>query len=453
MAASWMVNYIGEPVMTFVVKLDTSPQVPASETLLIAYDDEYSIDYFGTHLRPWWRRGGDTDAASMLRLAADQQETVLARAREFDETLRRRATACSGEAYTRLLALCYRQAMAAHKLVEGPAGQPLFFSKENLSNGCIATVDVTYPSAPLFLALNPALLRAMLDPIFEYCASDAWPHPFPAHDLGVYPKATGQVYAGDRRSADIHDLDVQMPVEEAGNMLILTAALAHRDGDPGYASRHWALLSQWTDYLVGVGFNPGEQLCTDDFTGQLAGNTNLSVKAILGVACYARLALLQGLSQTAERYRAIAVGMAEQWIAAVSSDLDGTPSGTRLAFDRPGTWSQKYNLVWDRLLGLDIFPEDVRRREQASYAARMKTYGLPLDSRTDLTMPQWQLWAASLVHDPVFFEDLADRILLYTDTTRVRVPFSDLYRTSNAQSIGFRARSVPAGVFIALLEP
>ena len=47
------------------------------------------------------------------------------------------------------------QAFAAHKLVADADGTALYFPKENFSNGCIGTVDVFYPSAPIFLLLNP----------------------------------------------------------------------------------------------------------------------------------------------------------------------------------------------------------------------------------------------------------------------------------------------------------
>jgi hypothetical protein len=354
----------------------------------------------------------------------------------------------AGPGYADLLALTWRHAIAAHKLAAGPDGKPLFFSKENFSNGCIATVDVTYPSAPLFLVFNPDLLRAMLDPVIAYCASPDWPHPFPAHDLGTYPLANGQTYRDfvNKRGPDENIIETQMPVEEAGNMLILIAALTRADGNPEYAAPHWPLLRQWAEYLVASGFDPGEQLCTDDFSGVLGHNVNLSAKAIMGIAGFAQVATALGYTDDAARYRATAEAFAAAWLERAR---DG--DGTRLAFDQPGSWSLKYNLVWDRLLGLDLFSKAELQREQNFYRSKAELYGVPLDGRGMLTKPEWMLWAACLTDDPALLRDWTGRILSYANETPNRVPLSDLYFTDSGRKIGFQARSVVGGLFVGLL--
>src|SRR4051812_23589150 len=134
---------------------------------MVGYDDVRSVEYFGEKLKAWWRRdkGDDNDAivSQMLKQAADEAQNLLERTDKFDKAMIADTTAVGGDEYARLCALAYRQAIAAHKLVAGPDGKPLFLSKENFSNGSINTVDVTYPSAPLFLIYNPTLLKGMLD--------------------------------------------------------------------------------------------------------------------------------------------------------------------------------------------------------------------------------------------------------------------------------------------------
>ena len=349
-----------------------------------------------------------------------------------------------GEKYARLAALAYRQALAAHKLVADANGQPLLFSKENFSNACMGTVDVNYKSAPIFLYANPELMKGMLDPIFDYCRSDAWRFPFPAHDLGLYPKANGQVYKNfhlpDQKEV------AQMPVEECGNMLTLTTAVCLREGHAGYAAGQWDLLTQWTGYLVQHGLDPEAQLVTDDFTGMMGHSVNLSAKSVVAIGCYALLAKMQGRDNVAAKYRAIAEDYASRW-QRMADDGDHY----RLAFDRPGTWSQKYNLAWDTVFGLGLFPPEVVRKELAFYARQRLAYGTPLDSRSPAAKPEWAIWVATMADSKKTFEEFVAPIYRYVNETPNRVPLADIYFAHTGRRRANQARSVVGGFFMKLL--
>lgn len=439
-------TYWGEAVLAVRLDLDCSGRNASRGYAIIAYDDEYSVEYFGNWLRPWWRRNG-ADAETMLVAAAREHDAVVARCRAFDESVLGAAGQVGGAEYAALVGLVYRQAVSAHKLTASPDGRPFFFSKENFSNACMATVDVTFPSCPVFVLYNPDVLKAMLDPVFDYAASEHWPYPFPPHDIGTYPKGNGQVYRNFHKPESTDPLDSQMPIEEAGNMLIMVAAIAAREGNAGYASRHWPLLTQWAAYLEEFGLDPQSQLCTDDFGGMVPHSANLSAKAIVGLGAYAQLARMKGDATTAQRFAAVAGRYAADW-----QRLAEDSGHSRLAFDQPATWSLKYNMVWDRLLDLRLFPRELVARELAWYETRRMRYGIPLDSLSNVAKPEWQMWVAAMSDDPDQIRRIVQDVYRYVDETPSRVPLSDFYLADSGRQRGWQARSVVGGLFMPLLK-
>ena len=281
----------------------------------------------------------------------------------------------------------------------------------------------------------------MLRPVFRYAASPAWPFDFAPHDAGCYPLLNGQVYSNGT------DPKNQMPVEECGNMLICAYAAAYYTGNSAFAMSHLDLLTKWADYLVGIGVNPDNQLCTDDFAGHLAHNCNLSLKAICALACFARLLAMDGRDGSA--YEAAACKMAAEWVP-MAANGDGS---YRLAFDQPGTFSMKYNMIWDKVFDLGLFDDSVRETEVASYLVRQNRYGLPLDNRADYTKSDWLVWIASLSTTKSAFEALTAPLWLAYDETPDRVPMTDWYFTSSAKQRGFQNRTVQGGIFMRLLLP
>ncbi|WP_321518593.1 glutaminase domain-containing protein [uncultured Bacteroides sp.] len=422
-------------VLTYSRNLGKISSTSNNGFLMLGYDDLYSIQYYKNNLMPYWKHNGTVNIYQEFEKANSDYISIMKRCEKFNTEMMNDAAKSGGEKYADLCALAYRQAIAAHKLVQDKDGNLLFFSKENFSNGSIGTVDVTYPSAPLFLVYNLDLLKGMLNPIFYYSESGKWTKPFAAHDVGTYPQANGQTYGGD------------MPVEESGNMLILTTAIAKAEGNANYARKHWDVLTIWADYLIGEGLDPANQLCTDDFAGHFAHNANLSIKAIMGIAGYGILADMLGKKDVAEKYLSAAKKMAVKW-EKMANDGDHY----KLTFDQAGTWSQKYNLVWDKMFGLNIFSYDIAKKEVAYYLTKQNSYGLPLDSRKTYTKSDWIMWTALLTDTQQDFDALIDPIYKYANQTTTRMPLSDWHETTDGNSVGFRSRSVVGGYFMKMLD-
>ena len=421
------------PAMAYVHDLGHVSKESKEGFLMIGYDDVYCLEYMYKRRLAYWKHNGDVTIFDAFEQLRDDYQAIMERCRVLDAMIYDDAEKAGGRKYAEICSASYRHVMSAHKLFTDDNGNLLWFSKENNSNGCINTVDLTYPSSPLFLLYNTELMKGMMTSIFEYSASGRWNKPFACHDLGTYPVANGQVYGGD------------MPIEESGNMVILAAAIAKIEGNAEYAKRYWDVLTTWANYLAEYGQDPANQLCTDDFAGHWAHNANLSVKAIMGIAGYAELARMLGMNDVADKYADTAKRMATKWME-MAADGDHY----RLAFDRAGTWSQKYNMVWDKLWGLNLFP-GVMDKELKYYLTKQNPYGLPLDSRKEYTKSDWIMWTASMSNSREMFEAFINPLYKYINETTSRVPISDWHHTDSGQWVGFRARSVIGGYWMKVL--
>ena len=457
--------YKGKDGMTYV---STELPVRSSALITFAYDDIASIEYFHKHLRSYWNKDGALITDEIVKAHGDYK-TTMKRCAELSDKLFLDATRAGGEKYAELLELSFRQTIAAHKLVLDEDGQVLWISKECFSNGCAATVDVSYPSIPLFLIYNPELVKGMMRPIYKYARSAQWTeeykYDFAPHDVGRYPKLNGQVYG--LRDWGMMD-EKQMPVEECGNMLVMEAALALATKSTSFADEHMDILEGWVKYLIENGRDPENQLCTDDFAGHLAHNCNLSLKAIMGIAGLGIIYGMRGNKREEKKYVKLAREMALDWAKRAANE-DGS---YRLTFDVEGSFSMKYNIVWDKLFGTEIMPKSVIENEFASYRKRMHTYGMPLDNRMPYTKSDWLVWTATLAENRDDFENFVAPMWEAFNTTPSRVPMTDWYMTVTSEHAlylgrtyarpieqdpytcekSFRNRTVQGGLFIKLLE-
>lgn len=433
------------PTLVFIN--DLGKVTETANFTMVGYDEVNDIQFFGRKYKGYWARNGKTIFTAFKEMAENYND-IMQRCRQWDKRIFDDAfQAANSTKYAELVTASYRHCIAAHKLFQDKDGDLIFFSRENDSGGFINTVDLTYPESPLFLMYNPELQKAMMTSIFKYCESDRWGFNFCVHDLGHYPIAEWQHYA-PCFPEDNGGFGGNMPLEESGNMLTLAATISMRDGNTNYADRFWKTLTTWADYLAENGQDPANQLCTDDFAGHLAHNANLSLKAIYGVAGYALMCRMKGDTENYEKYYQKAYAMSQQWKEdAIASDQ----RHYKLTLDdRNDSWSQKYNLVWDKLWQLNWL-SDVMMTEISYYRTHQKTYGLPLDSRSDYTKSDWVMWTAAMSPNNSVFNAFADRVWKYANETTSRVPISDWYWTTNGRMQGFRARSVVGGHWMKVL--
>ena len=365
----------------------------------------------------------------------------------LDSKIHNDAYDAGGQDYTSLTTLAVRQAFGSLQVAHG-SRQTYIFLKEISSDGDIQTVDVIFPAHPIFLYLNPELLKLLLDPLYENQESGHYPNPWSIHDLGFFPNAVGFPDGNDEA----------MPVEECGDMIIMTLAYVLRSGNSGYLTQHWPLLNQWAQFLVNDSLIPDYQLSTDDFAGALANQTNLALKGIIGVRAMAEIARMSGIDdadQISSQYLETSTQYIQTW-ATLGINNASSPPHTTLAYNMPDSHGLLYNIYADKLLGLDLVPDWVYTMQSSFYDTILGDFGVALDTRHTWAKSDWQAFAAA-VAEPGVQDAMHNRLLRFIEGTPTIRPLTDLYDviTGRFPTDGptFINRPVVGGFFALLALP
>ncbi|KAF2502702.1 DUF1793-domain-containing protein [Lophium mytilinum] len=550
-----------EPVFAFSksFKLGNTSSLGKSKTsdsvlFTIAHIQDPIVQYASarglTYMRPLWKSWFIEDE-ELIHYHYGDFANANALARNYSDQLRVDAYQSGSENYVDIVALSARQTMGATSFGGTPEA-PLLFLKEISSNGNTQTVDVIFPAWPFFLYTNPRWGAYLLQPLIEHQLSGQYPNNYSMHDLGShFPNLTGHA---DGR-------DEYMPVEECGDMLIMGLSLVnslsyntdaeaqsiwstigntnyHATSESAFAltslgmhngipdiddtwgggtkgvkqAQKWLresypLWKKWTGYLVEFSLEPHNQLCTDDFAGWLALQTNLALKGIVGIKAMSELANVLDYTDDKKEFQNISETYIEKW-QELGMSRDG--SHAKLAYDWYGSWTTLYSLYADAVLCFhpsitnesfvaeksadepdfhaagnpqhpfsleeaakngkgdpqhpikppperkpitkNFIPDHIYKVQSKWYAAVMQKYGLPLDSRHLYTKSDWEFEAAAVASKSVR-SDILDRVAKWLNETVTDRPFTDLYNTEGNGGFpgpNFFARPVIGGHFAFL---
>ncbi|KAK1082607.1 hypothetical protein LTR33_003801 [Friedmanniomyces endolithicus] len=217
------------------------------------------------------------------------------------------------------------------------------------------------------------------------------------------------------------------PLEECGDMMIMTLAYAQRTNDNAYLTQHYNILKQWNEYLVQEALIPANQISTDDFAGALANQTNLALKGIIGIEAFAQIANRTGHAADGANYTQIAHNYITQWETYGINNATTTPHA-ELSYGNASSYVLLYNLYADAELGLQLVPQSVYDMQSAFYPTVFNTYGVPLDTRHTYTKNDWELFCAAVASSSTKTQFIST-IAKWLGETPTNFAFTDLYDT------------------------
>ncbi|KAK4100063.1 DUF1793-domain-containing protein [Parathielavia hyrcaniae] len=379
-----------------------------------------------------------TDEISAVVAFYNDYEYAREASSALDQQIQTDSENAAGKDYAVVTTLAVRQTFGALQYA-GTLSRPYIFLKEISSNSDIQTVDVIFPAYPIFMYLNASLGRYLLDPLYENQESGVYPNAYAEHDLGIFPVATGYPAGNDE----------PMPLEECGNMIIMTLAYAQRTGDVGYLEAHYPRLAQWARFLVEESLVPADQLSTDDFAGTMVNQTNLAIKGIIGIKAMSQVAQLTNNEDT---FGEIADKYLEGW-KELGINSQAYPPHTTLSYGDNDSHGLLYNIYADKLLNLDFIPQSIYDMQSSFYPTVANEFGVPLDTRHTWTKADWEMFAAAVASEPTR-DMFVSKLARWVGATSSDRAMTDLYdsQTGGYPAGGpyFVARPVMGGMFALL---
>lgn len=413
-----------------------------SVNYVVGYEREAAINYLGEPYTGYYRSEYPT-TSSALAFFLDDYPNAFLESMKLDQELVTSSAASAGPKYADILALSTRQAFGGIDLTI-PRGSlntsdVLAFIKELSSDGNINTIDVIMPAFPIYYVMDPDYIRLLLEPVMKYLAAGRWHLPYTIHDLGThYPHAIGH----DDQQAE------PMPIEECGNLLILAAAYARATGDTEWTAQYTKIFRGYADYLVENSIDIANQLSSNDAAGPLSNETNLAIKAAVGLKAFGQMSGEEYYSRVGDEHATI--------IFQQGLGTDHNQTHFVLQYpDLPETWKTPYNLFPDVLLGLDTFPKTAYQMGNAFFASVRGEYGVPLDNRQDWAKSDWNMWLAGTFEASTRDEFVED-LWAFMTNGKHNWPFSDRYVATSAHGndpgvpILCRARPTVGGHFALL---
>jgi len=414
----------------------------ASVNFAVGYERRETINYLGDAYTGYYRAYYPTTHEALAFFLDDYGDALL-ESLNLDHEMVTFATAAAGPKYADIVALSTRQAYGGLDLTISneslDTDDVLAFIKELSSDGNVNTIDVIMPAFPIYWVMDPNWIRLLLEPVMRYTAAGRWNLPYTIHDIGShYPNAIGH----DDQQAE------PMPIEECGNLLVLALAYAQATEDTDWTDQYMGIFQQYADYLIDNGIDIANQLSSNDAAGPLPNETNLAIKAAVGIKAFGELSGYELYSRIGEERADL-----------LFSEGLGTDEGQThfmLQYpDFPESWKIPYNLFPDVLLGLRTFSDKAYQMGSDFFSSVRGEYGVALDNRQDWAKSDWNMWLAG-TFDTSTRDEFVDDLWAFMTNGKHNWPFSDRYVSTSKHGnepgtpILCRARPTVGGHFALL---